>query len=124
MGEVKKVAVDSPEAAELIGEEAKALLEEEIELLDGASAEFDQDLVNQGKLSPVFFGSALTNFGGDIPAAFPHHDDFTASAHVGPRGDRSDERRGFLRLCIQDPGEYEQSPPGPDRIYADLFRGI
>ena len=63
MGEVKKVAVDSPEAAELIGEEAKALLEEEIELLDGASAEFDQDLVDQGKLSPVFFGSALTNFG-------------------------------------------------------------
>ena len=119
MGEVKKVAVDSPEAAELIGEEAKALLEEEIELLDGASAEFDQDLVDQGKLSPVFFGSALTNFGVET-----FHDDFTASAHVGPRGDRSDERRGFLRLCIQDPGEYEQSPPGPDRIYADLFRGI
>ena len=63
MGEVKKVAVDSPEAAELIGEDAKSLLEEEIELLDGASAEFDQDLVDQGKLSPVFFGSALTNFG-------------------------------------------------------------
>src|SRR5699024_2629451 len=63
MGEVKKVAVDSPESAELIGEDAKALLEEEIELLDGASAEFDQDLVDQGKLSPVFFGSALTNFG-------------------------------------------------------------
>lgn len=35
----------------------------EIELLDGASAEFDQDLVDKGELSPVFFGSALTNFG-------------------------------------------------------------
>ena len=34
MGEVKKVAIDSPEAAELIGEDAKTLLEEEIELLD------------------------------------------------------------------------------------------
>lgn len=63
MGEVKKVAVDSPETEELIGAEAKALLEEEIELLDGASAEFDQEMVDQGKLSPVFFGSALTNFG-------------------------------------------------------------
>ena len=62
-GEVQKVAIDSPEADELIGAEAKALLEEEIELLDGASAEFDQTLVDQGKLSPVFFGSALTNFG-------------------------------------------------------------
>ena len=36
---------------------------EEIELLDGASAEFDQELVTKGELSPVFFGSALTNFG-------------------------------------------------------------
>ena len=33
------------------------------QLLDGASAEFDQELVDQGKLSPVCFGSALTNFG-------------------------------------------------------------
>ena len=35
----------------------------ELELLDGASVEFDQDKVNHGRLSPVFFGSALTNFG-------------------------------------------------------------
>ena len=39
---------------------------EEIELLDGASAEFDQELVSKGELSPVFFGSALTNFGVEI----------------------------------------------------------
>ena len=32
-------------------------------MLDGASEEFDAELVNNGKLSPVFFGSALTNFG-------------------------------------------------------------
>ena len=38
-------------------------LEEEIELQDGAGAEFDQELVSKGELSPVFFGSALTNFG-------------------------------------------------------------
>ena len=30
---------------------------------DGAGAEFDQELVSRGELSPVFFGSALTNFG-------------------------------------------------------------
>ncbi len=35
---------------------------EEIELLDGASADFDQELVSKGELTPVFFGSALTNF--------------------------------------------------------------
>lgn len=42
---------------------SKVTLEEEIELLDGAAAEFDQELVSKGELSPVFFGSALTNFG-------------------------------------------------------------
>ena len=41
----------------------KEKLLEDIELLDGASAEFDQEEVSAGKLSPVFFGSALTNFG-------------------------------------------------------------
>lgn len=34
-----------------------------MELLDGAGNEFDMDLVQQGKLSPVFFGSALADFG-------------------------------------------------------------
>lgn len=63
MGEVDKISIDDPRALELIGDDAMAQLQEEIELLDGASAEFDQDMVNRGELSPVFFGSALTNFG-------------------------------------------------------------
>ena len=63
VGEVKKVAINNPEIDWLIGTEAKINLEEEIELIDGASAEFDQELVDKGELSPVFFGSALTNFG-------------------------------------------------------------
>ena len=62
-GEVKVVAMNNPEIDWLIGDEAKTTLMEEIELLDGASAEFDQELVDKGELSPVFFGSALTNFG-------------------------------------------------------------
>lgn len=51
---------------EQIGEEQKELLMEEIELLDGASAEYDLDLIQAGELTPVFFGSALTNFGVEI----------------------------------------------------------
>jgi len=49
-----------------IGEDAKDKLESEIELLDGASAEFDLDAVRKGQLTPVFFGSALQNFGVEI----------------------------------------------------------
>lgn len=47
----------------LIGAEHRETLLEDIELLDGASEEFDMEQVRKGKLSPVFFGSALTNFG-------------------------------------------------------------
>lgn len=46
-----------------IGEELYGTLCDEIELLDGASDEFNQELVDKGELSPVFFGSALTTFG-------------------------------------------------------------
>ena len=59
----KDIDVDDPALAAEIGEDAKAVLLDEVELLDGASAEFDMELVSKGELSPVFFGSALTNFG-------------------------------------------------------------
>ena len=37
-----------------------------IELVDGASDSFDLEEVRRGKLTPVFFGSALTNFGVEV----------------------------------------------------------
>lgn len=57
------VPLGSPELDDVIGRENHRILEEEIELLDGASAELDMELVQKGELTPVFFGSALTNFG-------------------------------------------------------------
>ena len=48
---------------ELIGEKLRRSLTDDIELLDGAGYEFSIDEVRTGKLSPVFFGSALNNFG-------------------------------------------------------------
>ena len=48
---------------ELIGPRLRETLSDDIELLDGAGYEFDIEQVRRGKLSPVFFGSALTNFG-------------------------------------------------------------
>ncbi len=62
-GEATHVSIDDPNLESIIGEEAYSQLMDEIELLDGASAEFDLDEVSKGELSPVFFGSALTNFG-------------------------------------------------------------
>lgn len=55
--------IDSDELIGEIGTRFKDKLIEDVELLDGASAEFNMDEVNAGTLTPVFFGSALTNFG-------------------------------------------------------------
>ena len=57
---------DAKSMAQYVGKEAEEKLLGEIELLDGASAEFDLELVQSGDLTPVFFGSALTNFGVEI----------------------------------------------------------
>ena len=51
---------------EAIGGGAADKLLEELELLDGAGAVFDLDEVQAGRLTPVCFGSALTNFGVEI----------------------------------------------------------
>ena len=48
---------------ELIGHRLRETLTDDIELLDGAGYDFDLEKVRSGKLSPVFFGSALNNFG-------------------------------------------------------------
>ena len=57
---------DKETLVSVIGREAADKLCDEIELLDGASAEFDIEAVRSGDLTPVFFGSALTNFGVEI----------------------------------------------------------
>lgn len=63
--EIEKLELELGDARldELIGKENHDTLMEEIELIDGASSEFDINEVLAGRLTPVFFGSALTNFG-------------------------------------------------------------
>lgn len=64
--ETHSVKLGDPSVDELISENQHSTLVEEIELLDGASDEYNLDLIRRGQLSPVFFGSALTNFGVEI----------------------------------------------------------
>lgn len=61
--EKTELALDDPAFNNFVNEYQKKDLFDEIELLDGAGDEFDIDAVRSGKLTPVFFGSALTNFG-------------------------------------------------------------
>ncbi|WP_027416795.1 peptide chain release factor 3 [Aneurinibacillus terranovensis] len=51
------------EVHSIIGESLFEKLAEDVDLLDIAGDPFDKEKVDKGELTPVFFGSALTNFG-------------------------------------------------------------
>ncbi|OFC68847.1 peptide chain release factor 3 [Alteromonas confluentis] len=57
--------LDNPELEAAIGSGLLETLRDELELVQGASNEFDQELFLEGELTPVFFGTALGNFGVD-----------------------------------------------------------
>ena len=119
-GKEELVSIDDPALIEKIGQDKYDQLMEEIELLDGASAEFDIDLVSKGELSPVFFGSALTNFGvetflqhflqmtysplarkADIGVIDPFNEDFSAFVFKiqANMNKNHRDRIAFMRIC-------------------------
>lgn len=55
--------VDDPAIRERLGDYHYQNLMDELELLDGAGDAFDEDKVQRGELTPMFFGSAMNNFG-------------------------------------------------------------
>ncbi len=59
----RKLSLDDPALRELVENDLLDLAVEELELLDAAGADLDLEAVNSGDLTPVFFGSAMTNFG-------------------------------------------------------------
>jgi len=66
-GKVKEgeviAGLDNPRLKEVLGESMAEELIEEIELVRGASHELDLDAYMRGEQTPVFFGSAMNNFG-------------------------------------------------------------
>ena len=90
--------LDDPGISARLGAAADGL-REELELLDLAGEEFDAAGVIDGSLSPVFFGSALTNFGVEpflnafLPLAPPP---LPRESTAGPVGPASDGFSGFV----------------------------
>ena len=62
MDDIQIKGLDSPEAREALGDYADDVLEE-LELVKGATNIFDMDEFLAGRMTPVFFGTALGNFG-------------------------------------------------------------
>ena len=96
---------------------------DEIELLDGAAEEFDLERVLKGELSPVFFGSALTNFGVEpflqeflrlTPTPLARLDSLTGQ----PVDPCREEFSGFI-FKIQ--ANMNKAHRDPHRLYADLL---
>ena len=124
--DTKKYNLDDENIDDIIGAEYISKLKEELELLDGATDEYDQDRVNKGELTPLFFGSALSNFGvGEFLDSFiemtlpplprnsnqgeidPLSDDFTAFVFKiqANMNKAHRDRMAFIRICS---GKYEK----------------
>ena len=117
--------LDNPDLDAELGSYAEEL-REEVELVKGASHEFDLELFLAGQLTPVYFGTALGNFGVDhvldgltewAPSPLPraadvrtvdaYEDKFTSfvfkiQANMDPQ---HRDRIAFLRICS---GEYRK----------------
>jgi len=77
--------LDNPRLDELLGPMIKNF-REEVELVKGASHEFDMDAYRQGKMTPVFFGSAINNFGvRELLEALTHYAPPPPSRHTMSR---------------------------------------
>ena len=118
--EMAVASIDAPELREELGAEAHAQLHDELSLLDAAGNAFDGDAFLAGKVTPVFFGSAMNNFGvepflarfmelapsprtrrtptGDIPADAEYFTGFVfkIQANMDPQ---HRDRIAFVRIC-------------------------
>jgi len=61
--DVQRFGLDDPELVKLIGLEEIEKLKQELDLLEMAGNPFDQEAFLKGDVTPIFFASALTNFG-------------------------------------------------------------
>ena len=124
---VKIDDLNDPRLAEMVGEKDAATLREDVELIEGLYEDFDVEMYHEGLLAPVFFGSAVNNFGimemldkfveiAPTPAprptdqreVEPTEDQFSGfvfkiHANVDPR---HRDRIAFLRVCS---GKFERN---------------
>ena len=87
-GEEKDFDINDPALTTEIGQEYRDKLDEEIELLDGASAEFDMDLVSRGRtVTGILWFCFNELWCRNFLKAFPFHDYITASEKFGQGAD-------------------------------------
>jgi peptide chain release factor 3 len=60
------IELGDPRIEELLEQDLYYKLKEDLELLEGVGSEFDLEAIHAGEMTPVFFGSAMTNFGVEL----------------------------------------------------------
>jgi len=125
--DIFKYDIDSPELAKKIGQKDALELKTDVEMIEAIYDPFDREAYLSGDLAPVFFGSAVSNFGvmellntfcdvsplpisraTDVRIVNPTEDKFTGfvfkiHANIDPR---HRDRIAFLRVCS---GTFERS---------------
>ena len=120
------ISLGDPRIEELLEQELYYKLKEELEIINEVGSQFDLELIHQGKMTPVFFGSAMTNFGvrqfleafldyglkpgartssvGDISPTYPEFSGFVfkLQANMDPK---HRDRIAFVRVCT---GKFEK----------------
>lgn len=112
--------IDDPEIVSHLSEEVLSSLKDDLELLEEAGDPFDKDKVSKGELTPLFFGSAMTNFGVQtflekyLELAPPPEERETLEGHIAPEDPafsafvfkiqanmdpKHHDRIAFLRIC-------------------------
>ncbi|MGA7937711.1 MAG: peptide chain release factor 3 [Kovacikia sp.] len=120
------VELGDPRIEELLERELFYQFKDDLELLEGLGPDLDLELVHQGKMTPIFFGSAMTNFGvelflnafldyalkpaphasnrGEISPTYPEFSGFVfkLQANMDPK---HRDRVAFIRICS---GKFEK----------------
>lgn len=120
------IGLEDQRLASIIGDDYKAQLQEDIELLDIAGDALDLEKIASGLQTPLFFGSALTNFGVEffletfLSMSPPPGERKTDQGEIDPLEDRFSgfvfkiqanmnpahrDRLAFIRICS---GKFEK----------------
>ncbi len=120
------IELGDPRIEELLEPDLYYQLKEDLEVLEGVGPDLDLELVHQGKMTPIFFGSAMTNFGvelflnafidyalkpgshrstiGEVEPSYPEFSGFVfkLQANMDPK---HRDRVAFVRVCS---GKFEK----------------
>ena len=133
---VNVTSLDDRAVRDKLDDDTYAQVKEQLEMLDGAGHPFDLKAVQAGQQTPVYFGSAVNNFGiqllldgfskGLRPARAAYLGEcFRARHGAADRSTRGARRRSkVLRIHFQDPGQHGRQASRPHRVSPGLLGKI